>query len=913
MENWKSTDDSYNTAVGEACNPDFFSLPYGRTSDIPAGQIDEMLNRDGRINPHWHAFMQALDTLGLAEMESRDKEVKRLLRENGVTYVLHGEQQGHRPWELDPIPFIISNTDWQTISGGLTQRAELLNLILTDLYGERTLIKDGVIPPEVVYAHAGFLRACVGLAPSGFPLLLNYAADLARGPDGNIWILSDRAQAPSGAGYALENRTVLARALPNLFGEVGVHRLSFFFRALQNSVADLLLQYQLGQLESAIRIAPHQTDNPHVVVLTPGPLNETYFEHAYLANYLGYTLVQGDDLTVWDGRVWLKSLDGLRPVDIIFRRVDDIFCDPLELRQDSRLGVAGLLEAVRQGNVIVINPPGSGILENPGLMSFLPDIAKRLMGEDLRLPSVATWWCGEAKQREYVLANLETLVIKTIHRQPRARSLFGTQLSKAELDALRLQINANPHLYVGQEHIRLSTTPSLIEGKLEPRRAILRCFLFAEKEGYTVMPGALTRCAGEKGEVTISIQDGGVSKDTWVLASEPEPHVSLWQRRITEVRGPASTNPAGLSSRAAENLFWVGRYAERAEGQARLLRIMLDKVKMGKMGLETSTLGEVPPSTVFTEVVGEDAREVSELTYLRSMLHSLTGLRSSHPGFVSKDEQSLESDLLSIMRDTENSGSLVSTLQALLSAAYAVRDRWSTDTWRVMNNIEDLCTTLDRYIPEKGGTDAEVLTNFILQDTELAALDQLVIFLSALSGLNAESMTQTIGWISLDMGRRIERALLLIVLCRSSLVAVQDEWIERLLLESVLAAAESLITYRSRYRAALHFPTALELLLLDEHNPRSLLYQLKRLEEQIQVLPREKLGYRLSEEEQLILEALTQLQLSDTVDLSERSEHTTQRRGLEKLLVRLAQILIAISDVLTQTYFSHVQGPQQLF
>ena len=901
MKNWKVIGDSYNTAKSA-------DLPYGRASNVLGEQIDEMLNQDGQINPHWHTFMQVLDTLGLAEMESLDKEVQRLLRENGVTYVLHGERQGHRPWELDPIPLIISNTDWQTISDGLTQRAELLNLILMDLYGERTLIKDGVIPPEVVYAHTGFLRACVGLAPSEFPFLLNYAADLARGQDGRIWILGDRAQAPSGAGYALENRTVLARALPNLFGEVGVHRLSFFFRTLQNSVADL--QYQL---ETAIRIAPQQIDNPHIVVLTPGPLNETYFEHAYLANYLGYTLVQGDDLTVWDGRVWLKSLDGLRPVDIILRRVDDIFCDPLELRQDSRLGVAGLLEAIRQGNVVVINPPGSGILENPGLLPFLPNIAQQLMGDDLRLPSVATWWCGEPKQREYVLENLGKFVIKTIHRQPGERSLFSSQLSKAELDTLRTQINANPHLYVGQEHMPLSTTPSLIEGKLEPRRAILRCFLFAEKEGYTVMPGALTRCAGERDELTISIQDGGISKDTWVLASEPEPHVSLWQRRITEVRGPASTSPAGLSSRAAENLFWVGRYAERAEGQARLLRIMLDKVKMSKMGLETSTLGEVPPSTIFTEIVGEDARDVSELAYLRSMLRSLTGLKSSHPGFVSKDEQSLEGELLSIMRDTENSGSLVSTLQALLSAAYAVRDRWSTDTWRVMNNIEDLCAALEESIPKGGGTDARFLTDLVSQETELASLDQLMIFLSALSGLNAESMTQTIGWISMDMGRRIERALLLIVLCRSSLVAVQDDWIERLLLESVLAAAESLITYRSRYRAALHFPTVLELLLLDENNPRSLLYQLKRLEEQIRVLPREKLGYRLSEEEQLILEALTQLQLSNTVDLSERSEHTTQRRGLEKLLVRLAQILIDLSDVLTQTYFSHVQGPQQLF
>lgn len=896
-KNWKVIGDSYHNA---------------KSADL-GEQIDEMLSRDRQINPHWHGFMQALDTLGLAEMESRHKEVQRLLRENGVTYVVHGEQQEHRPWELDPIPLIISNTDWDVISTGLTQRATLLNLILEDLYGERRLIKDGLIPPEVVYAHAGFLRACVGIIPSGFPFLLNYAADLARGSDGRMWVLGDRTQAPSGAGYALENRTALARALPNLFGEVGVHRLSFFFRSLQNSVLDLPLQYEFGQLrqlENVSRISPHQRDTPHVVVLTPGPLNETYFEHAYIANYLGYTLVQGDDLTVWDGRVWLKSLGGLRPVDIILRRVDDIFCDPLELRQDSQLGVAGLLEVIRQGNVTVVNPLGSGVLENPSLMPFLPNIAKHLIGEDLRLPSVATWWCGEPKQRDYVLANLKQLVLKPIYRQPGGQPLFGSELSNAELNTLRAQINAEPHLYVGQEYIHFSTTPSLVEGKLEPRRTILRTFLFAEKDGYAVMPGGLTRCEGETGGLTVSIQGGGVSKDTWILAPEPEPHISLWQQRTDRIQTTGASE--GLSSRAAENLFWVGRYAERAEGQARLLRIMLDKAKMGKMGLETSRLGQVAPSTLFTETFGEEAREVSELTYLRSMLRSLSGLTSSHPGFANKGEQSLETELLSIMLDTENSGSLVSTLQALLSAAYAVRDRWSTDTWRVMNNIEDLCTTLENSVPKDANTNAQILTDLVLQEAELASLDQLMIFLSALSGLNAESMTQTIGWMSLDMGRRIERALLLIVLCRSSLVAVQDEWIEDLLLESVLAAAESLITYRNRYRAALHFPTVLELLLLDEDNPRSLLYQLKRLQEQIRALPREKFGYRLSEEEQLILEALTQLQLSNTIDLAERSEHTTQRNGLEKLLVRLAQILIDISDVLTHTYFSHVQRPQQL-
>ena len=531
-----------------------------------AEHIDEMLDASGKVNPHWDAFIQALSTLGLKEMTACHKEGVRLLRENGVTYVMHGEKQ-HRPWELDPIPLIISSSDWDAISAGLKQRAEVLNLILADLYGEKRLIKDGLIPPEVVYAHGGFLRPCHALVPLDGTHLVMSAADLARDVTGQICVLSNRTQAPSGAGYALENRTVLARTLPHLFGELGVRRLSFFFRAMRNSLA---------------QIAPRNKGNPHIVLLTPGPYNETYFEHAYIANYLGYTLVQGDDLTVVDGHVYLKSLDGLQLVDVILRRVDDVFCDPLELRQDSLLGVAGLLEAIRQGNVAVANPPGSSVLENPGLIPFLPNIAKRFTGEDLQLPSVETWWCGHAAQRDYVLTNLNKVVVKPIYRQPGEKPLFGTELSTSELNTLRNRINAAPHLYVGQQHVHFSTTPTLIEGKLEPRRAILRSFLFSEKDGYAVMPGGLTRCEGKRSvglarsdsaDSIVSIQDGGISKDTWLLAPEPEPHISLWQHP-TE-RPNISEDSHGLSSRSAENLFWVGRYAERAEGHARLLRITL--------------------------------------------------------------------------------------------------------------------------------------------------------------------------------------------------------------------------------------------------------------------------------------------------------------------------------------------------
>ena len=861
---------------------------------------DELVASNGQVHAHWQAFIAALETLGLEEMEARHQQLRRLLRENGVTYVVHGEEQGHRPWELDPIPLIFSAAEWEKIAAGLTQRAELLNLVLTDVYGERRLIKEGVLPPEVVYAHAGFLRECDGIAIGGAAgraagiapgkALLLYAADLARGSDGQMWVLSDRAQAPSGAGYALENRTALARVMPNLFGDIGVHRLSFFFRAMQNELSE---------------IAPNGKANPHVVMLTPGPLNETYFEHAYLASYLGYTLVQGDDLTVWDGRVWLKSLDGLQPVDIIFRRVDDVFCDALELRQDSQLGVAGLMEAIRLGNVVVVNAPGTSVLENPGLMPFLPNIAKWFgitADSSLLLPSVATWWCGQRAERAYVLENLEHLVIKTIHRKPmNAYPLFGAALSEAELATLRAQIHAEPHLYVGQEQVHFSTTPSLIDGKLEPRHATLRSFLFAQREGYVVMPGGLTRSAAKKGALIVSSRAGGVSKDTWILADEPTQHVSLWRQPKNGLRPLAYDNVGnsrGLSSRAAENLFWVGRYAERAEGQARLLRIILE--------------------TLQSSPLAEDARDLAELTYLRSLFRSITGFYETAVS-TEKHNAALSDELFSLTLDTQNSSSLVSTLQSMVTAAYAVRDRWSTDTWRVMNNIENLCTTLEKNLTEgqigesasdeeASRTGGEVLDAHTLQEIQ-TELDRLMIFLAALTGLNAESMTQTIGWLSLDMGRRIERALLLIRLCRSSLVVAYDDWLENRLLESMLAAAESLITYRGRYRAELHFPTVLELLLLDESNPRALVYQLKRLQEQIRSLPREKLGYRLSKEEQLILEALTQLQLSNTMQLAELSGQ--MRQGLEKLLARLAQLLHELSEALTLNYFSHVQGPQQ--
>ena len=827
------------------------------------GCFDEMWSQENQLRPHWEYFAASLRALGGSELERRQLEAERLLRENGVTYNVYGDPEGlNRPWELDPIPLLISSEEWAGIESALIQRAELLNLILADLYGPRELIKKGLIPMELVYSHRGFLRPCDKIKLPGEHQLITYAADLARGPDGSMWVLGDRTQAPSGAGYALENRMAMGRILPSLFRDCHVHRLALFFRALRAGLA---------------AIAPHNKEDPTVVVMTPGPRNETYFEHAYLAAYLGYTLVQGADLTVRDERVWLKSLDGLQPVDIILRRVDDNFCDPLELREDSQLGVPGLLQAARCGNVSIVNPLGSSVLENPGLLAFLPRLSKYLLGQELRMPSVATWWCGHPKEREYVLNNIDKLVIKPIYRHPASLPVFGSSLSKKEIETLKARIKAHPHVYMGQELISISTAPSLVGKHLEPRHAVLRSFLVAREGDYSVMPGGLTRTARDNGKYLVSNQAGGISKDTWVLASEPEKQFSLWVHTRGEqiVAGRSS-----LPSRAVENLYWVGRYVERAEATTRLLRTVLQKYN------ET-----------------REFDDASSIACLHALLRALTHLTATYPGFVETGaEQRLDKpidELLNIIFDAGRVGSMVLTLRNMTQAAYAVRDLWSSDTWRVIDDIEQAWS---------GASAAPTTGLNQLQDL----LDQLIISLAAFAGFTEESMTREQGWVFLDIGRRLERAQMLSSILRSTVVPRFDENTEYQLLEALLTTNESLITYRRRYRAYLEQQAILDLLLLDDTNPRSLVYQTDRLQKHIDGLPREKVYGRLSEEQRLILEASSQLRLSDTATLIPADDAVSINQELDQRLARFTNLLSRVSDELTKTYFSHIEGPQQL-
>ncbi|MBK8816969.1 MAG: circularly permuted type 2 ATP-grasp protein [Methylococcaceae bacterium] len=825
------------------------------------GIYDEMYATDNKAFPYWERFMASLEAMGSEKLELRRREAQRLLRENGVTYNVYGDSQSlTRPWMLDPVPLLISSEEWTIIEAGLKQRAELLNLIFKDIYGQQQLLKKGLLPVELIFGHEGFLRPCVDELQDRQRCLTIYSANLARDPKGRMWVLDDRTQAPSGSGYALENRTVMTRVLPDILRETKVLRLSGFFKALHKGLVD---------------IAPHNKEDPRIVVLTPGPLNETYFEHAYLAAHLGLTLVQGGDLTVRDGRLWLKSLSGLQLVDVILRRVDDSFCDPLEFRSNSQLGVAGLLEVVRRGNVAIANPLGSSILENPGLLAFLPRLARHFLNEELRLPSVATWWCGQRRERDFVLQNLDNLVIKPINRSFGNHTVFAGGLSSEEKNRLRERILAKPHLFIGQEQVGFSTLPAFVDQRIEPRNAVLRNFVVASDDQYVVMPGGLTRIARQKDDFIVSNQAGGISKDTWVLASEPEKPVSLWNQPKRNQLIDAIIEP--LTSRAADNLFWVGRHLERIETSARLMRTVLVKLR--------ETLEQKDPL---------------DTDCLAILLPSLTQVTGTYPGFVKCEPNFLtspETELLAVTKNSERKGTLTANIQAFVQAAFSIRDLWSQDTWRCVDSIQ-------RRWQQR------IINNDINVEQLQHHLDELITGIVAFSGLTSESMTREAAWLMLDSGRRLERALGLIALLRSTVVLQNDDALQNQVLESVLVSTDSLTIYQRRYRSFIQLPMVLELLLLDETHPRSVAYQLNRLSMHIGALPRGNDKNHLSEEERLILKAYTNLRLSDALELTLPNKNKGIYSNLDTLLSNTATLLWRIAEVIAEAYFSHSQTSQ---
>jgi uncharacterized alpha-E superfamily protein len=682
--------------------------------------------------------------------------------------------------------------------------------------------------------------------------------------------MADRTQAPSGAGYALENRSVMARTFPEFLEDAAVAKLNPWLEAVRSALG--------GLTNSAAR------ENPQVVVLTPGPANETYFEHAYLAARLGYNLAQGDDLTVRDGRVWLKSVQGLKPVDVILRRVDEEWCDPLELRQDSRLGVAGLVEAVRRGNVALANPLGSGLLENPALIPFLPVLAKALLGEKLLLPSAATWWCGQEQEREHVLANLPRLVLKPIHRGQASETVIGADLDRKQLAAWRSRILARPHLFVGQEPLQPSTTPAMSGGRLMPHKASLRAFLVSQDTGFATLPGGLTRCTSGH---MLSAQTGALNKDTWItpaieLARAQEPStlmqpmlqlmtqssmqqsMQLLAPALPPLRHMPSSRPESeiLTSRAADNLFWTGRYLERAEAVTRLLRAVLD-------GLWEE---ETAPG-------------------LEPVLHALMRLMGYAPGDCGcKDRTDLATCVRELTTQSERPGNLAHTVRGLLGCAYGTREYWSVAIWRLLDRVERDWGQR----PRKAGGSHERIDLW---------LGRLVDALAGLAGLASETLPRESGFRYFDLGRRIERGLTQSTLLSQTLQSRLTGEAERESLSLVLQSADSLITFRRRYRAEPFLAGVLELLLWDAESPRALIYQIHTARNHLTQLTH--VGQRCNAERPLF-SAEERLYAAEA-NLETWQLDSTARHNLIMTLGEVSGQLIAASDAISHTWFTHVQ------
>ena len=829
---------------------------------------DEMYSLNNGMKPYWNKLLTEFDTLGITGLTARQKDIDWLLSENGVTYNVYNDPKGmHRPWNLNVVPFMLHQDEWTKVEAGLKQRAELLNLVLKDVYGERKLIKNGIVPYEVIYGHRGFLRQCSGMELKLEQYLSIYAADLCRGTDGRLWVVNDRTEAPSGMGYALENRSTTSRILSDMYAEMKVKRLSGFFQEFNQMLIDA---------------APGKKENPTIVILTPGSHNETYFEHAYMASFLGYPLVQGNDLVVRDGFLWMKSLQGLKQIDVVLRRVDDAFTDPLELREDSHLGVAGLLDVVRRKNVAVINPIGSGVIENPGLIPFMPAIAKYFLKEELKLPQIASWWCGQEKERNYVLEHISELVIKRIDRTNRESIYFCEQMSAKELEELKKVILERPYRFVAQERINFSTAPNLSDDKLEPRNVVARSFCIASKGEYSVMPGGLVRVAPDGETVRVSNQRGGTSKDFWILddAEIKEDKNRHWQKKSSI----AISGLDDLPSLTAENLYWAGRYVGRTLVNARFLRTVMRQMAI---------------------VQNRDEKPDSEK--LKVLFKAVTQLTGTYPGFVEKDKNGKLAmdnpyeEMLSVILDKNRIGSLAHTISMFSNSYYSIRNLWSSDMWRVFENIQKLWNALVE------GEDHSI--NKILK-----VLNQLITRLIAFMGLIEESIMVQQGLLLYFIGLQLEQSTLNITKCRALLTIKYDEQVEYDLLEYLLTSHESLNIYRYSYRSHIELAHVLDLVVLDLDYARSLTFMINRIQKDIARLPHSKHDHQLNNYQKYIFEAFSKLRLAESTKLAmTKSETDFKREDLDTLLEELSDLLYKASQSISNTYFNHTDKQTQLF
>ena len=820
---------------------------------------------DADFTGAWSHFIEKMEAADPAELDLRAANLQRQIRDNGVTYNVYADEEGpQRPWSLDLFPLIVDATSWQHIEAGVQQRMRLLEAVMADVYGAQTFLKEGLLPAALVHGHPGYLRPMHGVRPAGGVHLHVAAFDLARGPDGNWWVIGQRCQAPSGLGYLLENRLAVSRQFPQAFQSLKVQRLAGTYRALVDSLKAM---------------SPAGSD-AHIALLTPGPYNETYFEHAYLARYLGLTLVEGSDLIVRDEHLFLKTLRGLVPVHGLLKRVDDQFLDPLELRSDSTLGVPGLLQAIRAGHVLVANAPGSAFLESPALLGFLPALAQRALGEALSLPALPTWWCGERNAMEEMLPRLAERTIKPTYPGSAIHESFdavlGRNLDQAALDAWAGRIVRQSEEHTVQAYMPLSQMPAWQSGTatqgghMVARSVLLRVFAVSDGTGadgqpqWRVLPGGLARVAGASPDIA-SMQRGGSSADVWALTEGEVDTTTLLTNTLTPAA--LAQRKRLVTSRAAENLYWLGRYTERAENSIRLARLTLE------------ALG------------GEDQTSVPLLQWLTRMALANTLVLPGVPSAV-QARRVFERSLIASLGATDGATSVGYNLRALKLAGASVRERLSQEHWSVILRSEEELFARCAQQTARGEYSANEALRILKSASD---------HLAAITGAQTDRMTRDDGWRLLSIGRHIERLHFLAI---SLTRGFESEALDTVGgFEAMLALFDSTITFRAQYQQSRDVAAMTDLLVLDRDNPRSLAWVAHTLRGRLAKLSGSPAG------------VLCPLSLKvpdpdswDLATLCERhcgSGEDTRPSALMALLTQLVESSFEVSDEVSVTYFTH--------
>ncbi|OJZ75007.1 hypothetical protein BRW65_07305 [Mycobacterium paraffinicum] len=829
-----------------------FDLRHG-----PAAGYDEFVDRDGNVRPAWAELADTIAERGRVGLDRLRSVVRSLIDSDGITYTeVEAGEHGLEPrtWILDTLPIVLSAAEWELLEAGLVQRSRLLDAVLADLYGSRSLLTDGVLPPELLFAHPGYVRAANGIEIPGHHQLFLHACDVSRLPDGAFQVNADWTQAPSGAGYALADRRVVAHSVPDLYERIAPRPTTPFAQALRLAL---------------IEAAPDVAQDPVVVVLSPGIFSETAFDQAYLATLLGFPLVESADLVVRDGKLWMRSLGTLKRVDVVLRRVDADYADPLDLRADSRLGVAGLVEACHRGTVTVVNTLGSGILENPGLLRFLPQLSERLLSEAPLLHTAPVYWGGIAGERSHLLANLSSLLVKSTVG---GKTLVGPTLSSYQLAELAGRIEKMPWQWIGQELPQFSSAPTDHAGVLSSAGVGIRLFNVAQRGGYASMVGGVGYVLAP-GPAAYTLETVA-AKDVWVRPTE--------RARAEAVSLPSPPPPAktaagtwGVSSpRVLSDLFWIGRYGERAENMARLLLVARDRFHVYRHQQHTEESACVP--------------------VLMAALGMITGTGTGADDSIDESASDAAemiavapSTLWSLTVDPDRPGSLVQSVEGLALAARAVRDQMSNDTWMVLSGVERALA--QRREPPDSLAEADAL----LASAQMQTLAGML----TLAGVAGESMVRDVGWSMMDIGKRIERGLWLTALLRATLTAVRGATAEQTIIEATLVACESSVIYRRRTVGQVSVASVAELMLFDAQNPRSLQYQVERLRGNLKGLPG---ASGSSRPERLVEEIGTLLRRSHPAELEEVSEDGL-RTELAELLDSVHTQLRELAEVITTT------------